>query len=297
MINETSIKCFITLCETLSFTETARILYTSQQSVSKYIAKLEEDVGFRLFRRTHHYVEMTTAGENFYRLFTEMTDRYEQTLQETQNYYRKLYNSLRIGYLEWLDLSSGIGNAVKELKQLRPDMQFDGERQPQQELNELLLSRKLDLIITYREFAPQESGLKSMKILETPLVLLVSADNPKAVPGATAEDFREEPFIKAAASHEALSQSRYRAHRQCRELGFEPSKLIIAPNLESAYMAVELGQGVMVSTMLSRVTLGSDLLCYPVGRNEDLLCFWYEKHENPAVEQFAQCLERFHKSN
>lgn len=43
MINEASIKCFMALCETLSFTEAARQLFMTQQSVSKYIAKLEED--------------------------------------------------------------------------------------------------------------------------------------------------------------------------------------------------------------------------------------------------------------
>ena len=69
MINEASIKCFMALCETLSFTEAARQLYMTQQSVSKYIAKLEEDLGFQLFQRTHHYVAMTRAGENFYALF------------------------------------------------------------------------------------------------------------------------------------------------------------------------------------------------------------------------------------
>ena len=42
MINEASIKCFMALCETLSFTEAARQLFMTQQSVSKYIAKLEE---------------------------------------------------------------------------------------------------------------------------------------------------------------------------------------------------------------------------------------------------------------
>ena len=54
MTNEASIKCFMALCETLSFTEAARQLFMTQQSVSKYIAKLEEDLGFQLFQRTHH---------------------------------------------------------------------------------------------------------------------------------------------------------------------------------------------------------------------------------------------------
>lgn len=295
MINEVSVKCFLVLCETLSFTETARQLYMTQQSVSKYIAKLEEDLGFPLFLRTHHYVTKTQAGENFYRFFSRVQGEYQTVLADTQRYYTRIRNSLHIGYLEWLDLSAGIGKALREMKEESPELEFEGERHPQYELNELFLNRKLELIITYREFAPKEQEIRTTKVLDTPLVLLVSPDHPKAIPGATVEDFKGEPFIKAAASSETLSESKSRAYRQCRELGFHPSKIIISPNLESAYMAVELGQGVMVSTMLSRVTLGNHLKCYPVGTTEELRCFWFQQQENPAVERFAQCLEHAHQ--
>ncbi len=295
MINEASIKCFMALCETLSFTEAARQLFMTQQSVSKYIAKLEEDLGFQLFQRTHHYVAMTRAGENFYALFSDMERQFQETMEQTRAYYHGLSNSLHIGYLEWLDISTGIGKALREMKNESPELEFEGEKHPQYELNELFLSRKLDLIITYREFAPKDQGVKNLKVLDTPLVLLVSPEHPKAVPGATVEDFKSEPFIKAAASRESLSESRSRARRQCRELGFTPSRIIISPNLESAYMAVELGQGIMVSTMLSRMTLGNNLRCYPVGKTEELRCFWYEQQENPSVAQFARCLEQAHK--
>ena len=295
MINEVSIKCFLTLCETLSFTETARQLYMTQQSVSKYIAKLEEDLGFQLFYRTHHYVSITTAGENFYQCFSRFRREFRETLEKTQNYYGNVINSLHIGYLEWLELSGGIGKALRITKAENPQMRFEGEKHPQYELNELFLNRKLDLIITYREFAPKESGVKTLKVLDTPLVLLVSPEHPRVREGATVEDFRNEPFIKAAASQETLSESKARARRQCRELGFTPSEIIISPNLESAYMAAELGQGVMVSTMLSRMTLGSNLKYYPVGKNEELRCFWHEQQENPVVETFARCLEKVHQ--
>ena len=131
-----------------------------------------------------------------------------------------------------------------------------------------------------------------MKVLETPLVLLVSPDHPKAREGATVEDFKGEPFIKAASSSESNSESRARARRQCRELGFTPSEIIISPNIESAYMTVEFGQGVMVSTMLSRMSMHSELLCYPIGKKEELQGFWYEDQENPTVEAFASFLEQ-----
>ena len=130
-----------------------------------------------------------------------------------------------------------------------------------------------------------------MKILETPLVLLVSPEDKSCTPSATVEDFKDHPFIKAAASHETVSETRERAKRQCRELGFTPSDIIIAPNIESAYMAAELGQGVFVSTMLSRGSLHSSLACYPIGSLEELQCFWHEDTENPTVEKFAGYLE------
>lgn len=295
MVNEASVRCFLTLAQTLSFTETAKIMYMTQQSVSKYIAKMEEDLGFQLFIRTHHYVMLTRAGENFYSFFKEASERYSQIMEDTKQYYNNMYNSLHIGYLEWLEISSSISQALKLVQKTNPSLRFLGEKHPQYELNELFLDRKLDLIITYKEFAPKGTGLKKLKIMDTPLVLLVSPEHPKATDSATVDDFRHEPFIKAASSREALSESKNRARRQCRELGFTPSEIIISPNLESAYMATEFGQGVLVSTMLSRMSLHSELRCYDIGCTEELLCFWHEDQENPAVAAFASVLEQVHQ--
>lgn len=297
LINEVAARCFLTLARTLSFTETAKFMFMTQQSVSKYIAKFEEDIGFKLFIRTHHYVMLTKAGEYFYELFAKFDEDFHKVTEKTRQYYSAMFNSLRIGYLEWLEISSEISSAVKILKKENPELRFLGEMHPQYKLIELFMLRKLDLIITYAEFAPKGTGIKKLKMLETPLVLLVSSENPKAKDGATVDDFKTDPFIKAAASHETNSESRARARRQCRELGFTPSEIIISPNIESAYMATEFGQGVLVSTMLSRMSLHSELRCYPIGKTEELQCFWHEDQENPAVAAFAGYLEQTHSGS
>ncbi len=291
MINETSVRCFLTLCDTLSFTETARRMYMTQQSVSKYIAKLEEDLGFRLFIRTHHYVAPTRAGELFQKAFSLSSAAFAQAMEEARRYYDELPNSLHIGYLEGLEISSRIGDALRRVQAARPGLQFSGEKRSQGELNEMLLDRQFDLIITYKEFAPQTPGIQRAKVLDTPLVLLVNPEHPLATDGATCLDFAREPFIKAAAAGEPLSQSKHRAQKQCLSLGFTPSELLILPNLESAYMAAELGQGVFVSTMLSRISRQSNLKAYPIGQTEELLCLWHEDQENPVVTDFVTCLK------
>ena len=291
MINETAVRCFLTLCDTLSFTETARRMYMTQQSVSKYIAKLEEDLGFRLFNRTHHSVSLTRAGEIFHRAFSLSASAFSAAAEEARRYYDELPNSLHIGYLEGLELSSPMGEALRSLKNARPGLQFSGEKRSQGELNEMLLTGRADLIITYREFAPQSPGIQRAKVMDTPLVLLVTPNHPLATDSATYLDFAREPFIKAAAAGEPLSQSKHRAQKQCNSLGFTPSELLILPNLESAYMAAELGQGVFVSTMLSRISRQSNLRSYPIGQTEELLCLWQEEQENPAVTDFVACLK------
>ena len=290
-MNEVSVKCFLSLTKTLSFTATAREMYMTQQSVSKYIARLEDELGFRLFIRTHHYVALTKAGEAYRDFFEKFSEDFTAVTEKTRRYYEALKGHISLGYLEMLELSGGISEALKNLRSDNENLRFTGEKHPQYELIEHFLSRKLDLIITYREFAPKSSGVKSAKILETPLVLLVSPEDGRVSPSATVDDFKNYPFIKAASSHETPAETRERAKRQCRELGFTPSEIIIAPNIESAYMATELGQGVFVSTMLSRASLHSSLACYPVGKTEELQCFWHEDTENPTVEKFAVYLE------
>ena len=296
MLNETTVRCFLSLAKTLSFTETAKDMYMTQQSVSKYIAKLEEELGFKLFLRTHHSVTLTRAGEEFNKFFSEMSERLGTVTEEMRQYYHRLNNSLRFGYLEMLEISSGIGSALKKLRENHPNIQFVGEKHPQFELIERFFARELDLIITYAEFAPKGAGIKKVKVLDTPLILLVSKEYPGASSAKGIASFKNEPFIKAATSHETLTESRARAKRPCRQLGFTPSEIIIAPNIESAYMATELGQGVFVSTLLSRISMQSDLTSYPIGQNEELQCFWHEDQENPLVAEFASYLEHTYEN-
>ena len=90
-----------------------------------------------------------------------MERQFQETMEQTRAYYHGLSNSLHIGYLEWLDISTGIGKALREMKSESPELEFEGEKHPQYELNELFLSRKLDLIITYRELCTARiRGLK-----------------------------------------------------------------------------------------------------------------------------------------
>ena len=58
---------FIACAETGSVSEAAKILYSTQSSVSKVIKTLENSVGIRLFERLPRGIRLTLDGRKFYR--------------------------------------------------------------------------------------------------------------------------------------------------------------------------------------------------------------------------------------
>ena len=58
----TGVLCFLSLCKTHSFTQTAKQLNTSQSSVSRSIMEMEEALGFQLVERQTRPIKITQAG-------------------------------------------------------------------------------------------------------------------------------------------------------------------------------------------------------------------------------------------
>ena len=289
MISEMSVRCFLSLAETLSFTETARRNYMTQQAVSRTIAKLEDDLGVSLFVRNHHYVVLTRAGEEFYQFFSRYQKEYRETLERTRKYYSERYRSIYIGCLDWFDLSASIHRAMEALQAEQPGLQFHMEKFQPHQMNALFQSHRLDLILSYGSSMPQFEGMRKQTILELPLVLVVPPGHPGNRPGAKAEDFRTEPFIWAAGP-ESQSSGLIQARHKCRELGLSPSEILVVPDMQAVFQAVEQGQGVAMTTLLSCRALKADLPWVPLGQNEQVVCLWYMDQQNPAVPAFADAL-------
>ena len=65
------IQCFLSVAETLNFTEAANRLFIAQSSLSRNISHLEEEIGLTLFIRTKKYVRLTPSGTvlSLFRIF------------------------------------------------------------------------------------------------------------------------------------------------------------------------------------------------------------------------------------
>ena len=65
MLDDFRLRVFETLCSTLSFTQTAKLLGVSQPAISQNISELERDLGVSLFDRNGGKVTLNENGEKF----------------------------------------------------------------------------------------------------------------------------------------------------------------------------------------------------------------------------------------
>lgn len=79
------LQAFIDLTKTLSYTETAEHLFTTQGNISKQILNLEKELGVELFQREHRKIQLTEAAKlalPFAKAIVEQSEKLQETLAD-----------------------------------------------------------------------------------------------------------------------------------------------------------------------------------------------------------------------
>jgi DNA-binding transcriptional LysR family regulator len=296
MLTETSIKCFLSLAQTLNFTQTAKELFMTQQSVSQHIAKLETHLGFPLFLRSRHFVALTQAGRNYYAFFSDVSVSYQKMYEDCLTHYASALQSLNVGYQNWTYLGPAAHQAINDLWKQCPGLEVEITRRSPGLLVHKLKQHELQLIVLYGRWAPKAERVQVVKLMDLELVLLVSPDNPLATDDATWKDFLREPFLIDTFEHESPADTNRRVRQELKLLGAAPSRVVVLPDREASYTAAEMGQGFVLSTNINRVAQGGHLRTYPTGIHESLICAWYMDEENEIVGRYAHCLQNAYRA-
>jgi DNA-binding transcriptional LysR family regulator len=140
------LRYFVAVAEELHFRRAAERLYVAQPAVSEQVRKLEEELGVRLFDRTHRSVSLTAAG-------TALLDEARRVLQQAElacmaarNAAEASADRLRIGHLPDL-LPSSVARAIRTLGTGGARMQVSLETGPALRLIGQLRAEQLDAVI------------------------------------------------------------------------------------------------------------------------------------------------------
>lgn len=82
------IEFFLTLAETLNYSEAAARLYITQSALSRTIQQMEQELGVKLFYRSHRSVQLTPAGKSFLYDCSDLIAKYHASVERAHNAYR-----------------------------------------------------------------------------------------------------------------------------------------------------------------------------------------------------------------
>lgn len=292
-MDKEDITAFQVLARELNFTRAAEELFLPQPTLSKRIARLEEEIGVKLFERTKRRVELTNAG----RLFVLESQRLQQHQAEMLDKVRRAANDTRL-HLS-IDFM-GLGVARKMLPllqkfnvaypQVATDVNLANFRRACADLD----ADRSDIIIA------GDFGLSVNEDLDTATIF--PAHNVLILPSAhyflqkQSRDFsklRGERFI---ALQEKISPQGYKMILDiCHSWGFVPQITKECQSIEEIFFYIQAGQGIAMLPDFDCPP--ADL--YPLSYLEipkaeysfPTVAAWKKKNKNPAVDLFLSFIQ------
>ena len=166
------LRYFLAVAELGSFSKAAARVSVTQPTLSVGIAKLESEVGARLFERTTRRVSLTPAGSRFLQHARRITQEYEAALREVSE--APQLKRLRAGILSTIaarDLERIVAQHARNSSGEALEILDSTER----DIANRLSDSRLDVAITI--LRPGLESFAQEKLRSEPYVLFVSADH------------------------------------------------------------------------------------------------------------------------
>jgi len=154
------LKLFTALAESLNFTTVAKEFYISQPAVTHQIGRLESELGAKLFHRGHRRVQLTHAGEAFYRYAVDVIDRTEQAAEHTRRISEGTEGSLRISGVS--SVAKTMAACVSAFSARFPSITLEIECGIGPEQVMLINARRCDFYFSMRHVLEDAGGLTLM---------------------------------------------------------------------------------------------------------------------------------------
>ena len=190
------LRYFVTVAETLNFTEAARRHFISQPAISSQISALEQSLQVKLFRRSSHQVRLTEAGRAFWDDAADILERLEAAQARAVNIAEG-----RVGRIAVATLAaspSRLGRCLPAFYQRCPEVQVDVSFFNGRELMHALQEESFDLYFAVEGLLPSQHRMTQLVIDRSPFCLIVPRGEEGQVTPGDLSSLRDRPFIATA---------------------------------------------------------------------------------------------------
>lgn len=251
-----SLKAFIAVAQSASFTEAAERLFITQPAVSKRIAALEGELGATLFDRIGRTVTLTEAGQTLLPRAQRILDEVSASRQAISNLSGEVSGRLSFGTSHHIGLHR-LPPILRAFNQCYPQVELDIHFYDSEDACREVAHGRLDLGLITLPTA-LEGPLEELEVWRDPLAVVVGPDHPLVA--------QCEITIQQLLQHPAILPSKNTYTRQLIDEAFarhdrQPEERLSTNYLETIKMMVSVGLGwsllpqTMVEGELRRITV------------------------------------------
>lgn len=232
----------IAVAEMNSFTKAAQRCLVVQSALSHQIARLEKELGARLFERTSRRVRLTPAGAAFLPAARQCLDAAERAAAEVAAAVGEVRGRLAVGLIPSV-AAVDIPAVLREFHRRHPKARISLGVGASDELAEQVRQGDIEVAFLGVPVTARPRGVMARKLAEERLVAVVSPDHPLAE--ETSVDLRRlssEVFVDLPAKTAGRAQSdlAFTAAGLTREVAFEVTNADYLTRLVGAGLGVAL---------------------------------------------------------
>ncbi|KUJ70500.1 LysR family transcriptional regulator [Streptomyces albus subsp. albus] len=277
----------LAVAETASFTRAAERCHVVQSALSHQVARLEKELGARLFERTSRRVRLTTAGEAFLPAARQALEAAERARAEVAAATGEIRGRLAVGAIPTV-AAVDLPVVLREYRARYPQVRISLRTGASERLVEQVREGALDAAFLGVQPGFRTQGVREQELAHGKHVAVVAPGHPLAE--ADEVDLRrlaEEVFVDFSDGSAARAQSEeaFAAAGLRREVAFEVN------GVELIARMVRHGLGIALLPAAFAVEL-TDLRCVSVKdgpvREERLV--WRRSSPSPAASAFLELL-------
>lgn len=280
------IDTFLTVAQYLSFTRAAQELYTTQPTISRQIASLEEEWGFPLFIRSNKEVVLTEEGALMLDACQKSEELLSAALTQSRKFQQNQADSLRIGVLSSVDEQRTLLPALAYFDEMHPNIEVMVEKGSYSRLREGLEAGEFDVIFTLDFEVDRLKDVSVKRIEKLPCCFVLSQKHPLfSKPDLSLDDLSGARFVLP--SPEDSPRRKEDLEAILRRLDFSDNEIIYTANMESLMLYLNAGKAVALlhpnekdffSSSYRRIGLPDDPLSWVC-----LVGVWKTSNRNPAI--------------
>ena len=290
------LKYFVSVFETLNFTQSSKDHFITQPALSKSIHALETELGVKFFERSSHGVAATEAGKAYYRHALNILAEVQRGSDRLKDIVTGNEGILRISTIP--SLQKNVVDIISMFHKVYPNITIIIEVETGFEQIMSMSESKLDIYFSYRSLLSTNESLDYCPLAKERFCLFLPNE---FIDSVTGDDF------SALQNKKLLLERKIRGpyisnkiQEICISRGLELSDNIITlPNLTSVCLSVSAGIGFTVNPLsISKCYYMGNVNTIPITGDDAIIEYsvgWKNNGQNPSIQKFVEVMSAQHR--